>query len=136
MRIVLDTNVLVSGVLSPAGPPAQILQLIIVGRLAVLYDARILSEYREVLSRDHFGFDAGFICDLLDLIESEGDEITASPLPVRLPDVDDVIFLEVAVAGEADYLVTGNLRHFPATHRRGVSVLTPAEFVEVLKQHG
>ena len=56
MRIVLDTNVLVSGLLNPDGAPGRLLDLILGGRLQILYDDRILGEYSDVLARPQFGF--------------------------------------------------------------------------------
>ena len=51
MNVVLDTNVLVSGLISPFGPPADIVRLLAAGAIRVCYDACIFGEYREVLSR-------------------------------------------------------------------------------------
>ena len=132
MKIVLDTNVLISGLLSPSGPPGQIVQLLLAGNISVLHDARITLAYRSVLSCARFGFDQAAIGDLLDLVESEGEDIAAGPLQVRLPDDDDAKFLEVALAGGADHLVTGDLRHFPVRQRHGISVLSPAAFLDVI----
>ncbi len=70
MRIVLDTNVLVSALLSPHGPPAQILQLILAGKLVPCLDLRILDEYRQVSRRPKFAFDARLTNELLDFLES------------------------------------------------------------------
>lgn len=56
MRIVLDTNVLLSGLLSPSGPPGNIVRLITTGTVRVCYDARILVDYRQVLLRPAFPF--------------------------------------------------------------------------------
>ena len=61
MRIVLDTNVLVSALLSPHGAPAAVLQLVVTGRVVLCFDARVLSEYREVLRREKFDFDMGLL---------------------------------------------------------------------------
>ncbi|MDP6116974.1 MAG: putative toxin-antitoxin system toxin component, PIN family [Planctomycetota bacterium] len=130
MRVVLDTNVLVSGLLSPFGPPAEIVRLVAVGKLKLCYDARILAEYREVLARPRFGFDSGKVDDLLEQISSEGELVTATPLSRHLPDPDDEPFLEVACGTAAECLVTGNLKHFPVRRRQGMTVLSPREFVD------
>lgn len=133
MRIVLDTNVLVSGLLSAFGPPAAIVRLVASGEVALCVDARILSEYREVLARPKFAFESEAVAALLDWIESSGDTVAAAPLSHRLPDVDDEPFLEVALGAGADCLVTGNAAHFPAAACVGMAVLTPAQFVEQLR---
>ncbi len=130
MRIVLDTNVLVSGLLSPFGPPGEIVRLVSSGLIEVCLDARISAEYREVLARPRFGFDQGDVGSLLDYLESNADTVAAEPLATRLPDADDEPFLEVALASAADCLVTGNLSHYPAAARAGVAVLSPTELIE------
>lgn len=132
MRIVLDTNVLVSGLWSPFGPPGKIVGLVAAGALPLLLEERILWEYREVLARREFGFDAGRVDSLLAQIEAAGEFVLAPPLAAPLPDPKDEAFLEVALAGSADFLVTGNLRHFPARLRQGIAVVSPRGFVEAL----
>lgn len=135
MRIVLDTNVLVSGLLSPFGPPSEIVRMVSSGAVSLCVDARILSEYEDVLLRPKFGFDRDSVAALLDYIAFRGEAVASAPLAWRLPDPDDEPFLEVALGCPADYLVTGNNGHFPAAARDGVEVLTPAEFVERFRRH-
>ena len=130
MRIVPDTNVLVSGLLSPQGPPGRVLDLVTSGAVVVLYDDRTIAEYREVLARPHFRFGTARVAALLDQIEAEGELVPSPPLSVTLPDLDDLPFLEVAAAGAADALVTGNQRHFtPVAGAHEVRVLAPLEFI-------
>jgi len=130
MRAVVDTNVLVSGMVNPHGPPGRIVDAILAGRVTVLHDDRILSEYREVLFRPLFGFRTGDVDALLDFIERNGEHSLSGPLAVVLPDPTDIPFLEVATAGRAEALVTGNARHFkPRRGRHSVQILTPAEFL-------
>lgn len=134
MRIVLDTNVLVSGLISRDGPPGKIVQIVAGGDLVVCFESRILAEYREVLSRAKYHFDALEVARLLEQIESEGEEVQTHPLAGRLTDGSDEPFLEVAVASRADFLVTGNLRHFPARLRHGVAVVSPRTFLDALRK--
>ena len=129
MKIVLDTNVLVAGLLSPFGPCAQIVRLVSAGELTLCLDARLLSEYHEVLRRPKFGFRIDKVDALLDYIEHGGVLVASVPLPDPLPDPSDQPFLEVAVAGHATCLVTGNHAHFPAQRRRGMKVFSPSEFL-------
>jgi len=130
VRIVLDTNVLVSGLLSPFGPPADVVRLVAAGALRLGVDARILEEYRLVLARPRFGFDAARVAELLSQVDADGVRGATQPLRLRLPDPDDEPFLEVALAVAADALVTGNVRHFPSSRREGARVLSPRAFVE------
>lgn len=132
MRIVLDTNVLVSALLSPNGAPASILQLVLAGRVVLCFDARILSEYREVLRRAKFDFGMNLVDEFLDFLESEGELVASVPLPLSLPDPDDAMFLEVAAAGSADYVVTGNVKHFPTRRRSGDSVVSARDFLTIV----
>ena len=134
MRIVLDTNVLVSGLLSRDGPPGKIVQMVAGGTLVVCFEGRILAEYRDVLSRPRFRFDPLEVARLLEQIEADGEEVLTDPLTVRLTDRRDEPFLEVAVAAGAEFLVTGNLRHFPVSLRHGVAVVSPTAFIEALRE--
>jgi len=129
LRIVLDTNVLVSGLLNPHGAPGRIVDLLTSGDLVLLHDDRIIAEYREVLARPRFGFGGADVSALLGFIEWSGEAVVARPLGVVLPDPDDLPFLEVAAAGEADALVSGNTRHFkPTRGKHRVKVCDPARF--------
>jgi putative PIN family toxin of toxin-antitoxin system len=129
MKIVLDTNVLVAGLLSPFGPCAEILRMVFAGDLTLYFDSRILSEYSEVLRRPKFHFQTDKVIAILDYIEHYGVLVSSSPLPDFLPDPDDQPFLEVAVKGQVACLVTGNQVHFPPPLCRGVRVLSPADFL-------
>jgi len=130
MRVVIDTNVWVSGVMNPHGPPGRIVDEVLAEAFTVLYDDRIMSEYREVLARPAFGFSLPDINALLDFIETTGEMVTGLRLPIELPDSRDLPFLEVAAAGRADALMTGNTRHFkPRRGEHGVRICTPTEFM-------
>jgi uncharacterized protein len=130
MRVVIDTNVLVSGIINPHGPPGRIVDAVLSEALIVLHDDRILGEYREVLQRPVFGFPHTDVDALLDFIDDAGEHLTASGIDVVLPDPTDLPLLEVAVAGLADALISGNVKHFkPRRGRHDVYVCTPAEFV-------
>jgi len=129
MKIVLDTNVLVSGLLKSYSDAGTIVRLVAGGLLRVVYDARILTEYREVLCRPKFGFEKPEVEAIISQIETEGILVMGQPLPERLPDTDDEPFLEAALAGKKTVLVTGNKKHFPAPVSEKVLILNPAEFV-------
>lgn len=111
MRLVLDTNVVVSGVLSPHGPPGRLVDLFLAGDLVLLVDDRILGEYGAVLRRPRFDLRAARVDELMRYVRALAEPVIARPLAVELPDPDDLPFLEVAAAGGA-VLVTGNPRHF------------------------
>ena len=128
--LVVDTNVLVSGLLSESGPPGRIVNLVVAGAITVIYDERILGEYDEVLRRHEFPFLDQDIRRLLAAIRRSGELVAGIPLPENLPDLSDESFLEVALAAAADCLITGNVGHYPKSRRAGMTVLSPAEFIE------
>jgi len=133
VRVVLDTNVIVSAVLTPDGPCARIVDLLAAGALTVCADDRILAEHDEVLRRPALKIDPGNIEGLLDLVRSAALPVAALPLDVSLPDPDDLLFLEVATAAQA-VLVTGNDRHYPRHSRFDVRILSPREFLDLIRR--
>jgi len=133
MIIVLDTNVVISGILKPYGKAAAILHLAAEGTTRLAYDLRILSEYRDVLKRPKFNFAKEDVEAFLGQIEQEGILISGKPLRLHLPDLDDEPFLEIASAANAKAIVTGNKRHFPKKEYKGTKILSPAKFLDVLK---
>ena len=133
MRIVLDTNVLVSGLLTPFGSSGDIVRMVFSGELILCIDARILSEYKEVLNRPKFKFDKNKTDILIDFIMQYGQVVSGSPLKCPLPDSDDEPFLEVAIAGNVKTLVTGNKVHYPSSSGEGIEILSPSEFIELMR---
>ena len=134
MRVVLDTNVLVSGLLSAKGPSAWIVEAVLAGELELALDMAIRQEYEDVLRRPEFAFSSGIIDDLLAAVDPFGLQVAAAPpCPVPLPDPDDEPFLAVARATDST-LVTGNLKHYPPRCREGVTVQTPRELVDGLRK--
>ncbi len=134
MNIVLDTNVLVAGLLSPFGPCGEIVRMVSPGEITLSFDARIMTEYEEVLVRPKFKFEKDKISALLDHIEHRGLLVAASPLSQSLPDTDDDPFLEVAIAAQVECLITGNQVHFPPDLCQGMKILTPSEFLSFYKK--
>lgn len=134
MKVVLDTNVLVSGLLCPPGAPAAIVRLVSAGILNLCYDGRVLSEYRRVLRRPRFHFEESDVTGLLADVVTFGLVVAPAPLEAPLPHAADEPFLAAALAGGAHYLVTGNLRHYPADRCEGVRVVSPAEFLSIWQE--
>jgi uncharacterized protein len=130
MKIVLDTNVFVSALINPNGFPASILNLIISDDVKILFDNRIIDEYRHVLSRKKFNFKEHHYIPLLDFISEYGLFVIAKPTNSKFLDEDDRVFYEVAISGNADYLVTGNTKHFPNEKL----IITPTKFIEIFKE--
>ena len=134
MKIVLDTNVLVSGLLTPFGTSGEIVRMVSAGKLFLQYDSRILLEYQEVLCRPRFQFNKDHIDSLIDFAKKNGQLVPATPLKHCLPDPDDEPFLEIAIAGRAERLITGNKSHYPGRFRQGVKVLSPSEFIDFYRK--
>lgn len=134
MRIVLDTNVLVSGLLNSQGAPARIVALALAGAVQICHDNRILAEYTEVLARPRFKFDPQHVRDVMGKLEQDGIPIQPSSEPLGLPDIDDEPFLAAALAASADFLITGNLKHYPPDKRRGCAVISPADFMSAWRE--
>jgi putative PIN family toxin of toxin-antitoxin system len=135
VRIVLDTNVLVSGLLSPQGAPAQVLGLLLEGEIGLCVDARIVYEYREVLSRPEWKFSPDDALIVLDVLLADALAVTPSPMSLPLPDQNDVMFVETAIAAGVDAIVTGNKKHFPQKAIK-IPILSPAELIQEFKRKG
>lgn len=133
MRCVLDTNVLVSGLITASGPCGQIVELMIDASLQPCVDSRILDEYEAVLHRPKLHIPSGDADEILELIRYNAQPVAPRPLRVELPDPDDIPFLEVAFHAGAP-LVTGNMRHFPARQSKGVHIVTPREFLNIVSR--
>ena len=125
MLVVIDTNILVSALWSKNGAPAQLLSLVINGRLIPCYDHRIINEYRDVLKRPKFKFSESEISFLLDWITDNGYSVVAEPVDTEFIDESDKKFYEVAKFCGAK-LITGNIEHFPEDE----TVITVSEFFE------
>lgn len=113
MFVVLDTNVIVSALLSPGGRPAYIFKQFLDGDFTLCCDGRILREYEEVLSRAKFRFCPEQIAELMKFIRGHCLLVTPAPCELTFADEADKKFFEVAKYCKAT-LITGNLKHFPA----------------------
>lgn len=129
MRVVVDTHILVSGLLSSAGPPAQVLAAIVGQRLRPVVCTAILAEYREVLKRPRLKLRREDAVELLRLVELTADWVSVPPDPgtLLLPDRGDWPFLASAHVADCP-LITGNLKDFPAL--LGVRVMSAREWLE------
>ena len=125
IKIVIDTNVLVSALLSPEGNPAKVLALAMNDQYTVCYDSRIMLEYENVLRRSKFPFDPQDVMGLINTLIQRGTAVVAAPHDEIFTDSADKKFYEVAKTVGA-YLITGNGRHFPADP----CIISPADFLD------
>jgi uncharacterized protein len=134
LRLVIDTNVLVSAAIEPTGLQRTVF-LIAISKPARLYVSHpILQEYTEVLARPELRIRKGLRLQLLQLIKNHSHTVLPTRQLEATTDPDDNIFLECADAARADYLVTGNPKHFPRFWKK-TKVVTPREFVSLAAPH-
>ena len=135
-RIVLDTNILVSAALdqqkdvTPPGRPSYCVRLVFRESVHLILSEILFAEYSDVLSRPHFQFTRGYVQKFLHTLRRSAQFVRPSKIdPEVVFDLSDAPVLGTAVAGQADFLVTGNRKHFPRSYK-GVVVMTPAEMVD------
>jgi putative PIN family toxin of toxin-antitoxin system len=134
IRVVIDTNILVSALLQPEGLPAVVLMLALSGKVQLCVSDPIFAEYDEVIRRPHLKRPLDVIQATLRSIRRLGRWVKPSVRVEECTDHDDNIFLECAQAAEADYLVTGNQRHFPDRWKK-TRVISARELIELLMEH-
>lgn len=129
MRAVVDTNILVSGLLHAGGPPGQVLQAVAERRISPVVCAAIMDEYRAVLARPRLRLRPGDVQAVLSLMERLAEWVAVPPYTGQppVPDAADWPFVACALATGCT-VITGNVRHFPA--ELGVRVMTAREWVE------
>ncbi|MBO4350269.1 MAG: putative toxin-antitoxin system toxin component, PIN family [Proteobacteria bacterium] len=136
MFVVIDTNVIVSALLSKGldSPPARVVDALMSQKFIPLYHPEIIDEYEDVLNRPKFHFNPDKVRRIIDQIKLEGREIFPAPSGESFVDKSDLIFYEVAMdkQDEHAWLVTGNMRHYPARH----FIMTPTEFMDMLDSYG
>lgn len=128
-RAVVDTNILVSALLSPAGPPGAVAQAIRHGALQPVVCAGIIKEYVDVLHRSRLNLEPHKVEELVALIEAQAQWVRVPQYQSakNLPDPDDWPFIAAAIAADCP-VITGNMRHFPKA--LGVKSVTAREWVE------
>jgi putative PIN family toxin of toxin-antitoxin system len=129
IRVVLDTNILISALLSPAGLPTQVFWNVLLkldGELCM--SGPIYAEYEEVMRRPRLKRTEEEIQSALRAVRENALWVIPTISIRACTDPDDNIFLECAQAAAAHYLVTGNVRHFPSTYG-GTKIVTAREFL-------
>ena len=129
VKVVLDTNVLVSSLLA-SGPPAVITDLIADDKIIPFYCDLILQEYWDVLSREKFGFNSLRVNCLINDIVRTGIVVAGNQSSkIKMADEDDRVFYDTALDAQA-YLITGNSRHFPTKP----FIVSPAKFLTFYRE--
>ncbi len=135
IRVVLDTNVLVSAVIKTGGAEAAALDVVTQHRAALCVSEPILAEYADVLRRPRLRLDPVRVLWVLEFIGRDGVTVAPSVRLTACPDEPDNRFLECADAASADYLVTGNKRHFPQGWK-STRIVNAREFLRYTALHG
>jgi putative PIN family toxin of toxin-antitoxin system len=131
LKLALDTNLIVSAHLKADGLERMVLNLALASQVTFFITAEIFAEYREVLAREKFDIDPPLLKASLRLIKQKARMVRSKRAVTVSPDPDDNKFLECAEAAGADYLVTGNKRHFPARWKK-TKVVSAREFIEII----
>jgi len=134
LRLVIDTNVVVSAALNPEGLQRTVVLLAMTKPARWYVSDPIVSEYATVLARPELKIRKSMRQQLVQLIRNHSRVVTPSRLPQVTSDPDDNIFVECADAARADYLVTGNQRHFPKFWKN-TKIISSSEFLSVIAPH-
>ena len=125
-RVVFDTNILVSALMSPLGNPSKIYKMFLTGAITLAYSDEIISEYKEVLSRPRLRIPVDDSNKILDAIQQNGERIEPVLSTFHMVDEDDRVYYDTAKSASA-YLITGNTKHYPVEP----FIFTPTEFLEL-----
>ena len=134
LRLVIDTNVLVSAALKPEGLQRTAVVLAVTKPARFYVSRPILEEYADVLSRPELDIRKGVRQQLLQLVRNHSYIVRPSRRLEVAGDPDDSMFLECADTARADYLITGNQRHFPRFWKK-TKIITPREFISLVAPH-
>ncbi len=134
LRLVLDTNIVVSAALKPEGLQRAVFLLAISKPARLYVSAAILEEYRTVLARPELRIRKGLQRQLLEFLENRAHVVSPSRMILATSDPGDDKFLECADEARADYLITGNTRHFPKFWR-ATKIINSREFITLAAPH-
>jgi len=135
-RAVIDTNVWVAGLLSVGGPPARVVDAALSGLVVPVLSPAILAEYEDVLHRRELSLPLGDVDAVLTYLRLPGEHVIhVDPIEVEpvCADPDDDVFLAAAVEGGAVFVVTGNTGHFPRSPWRGIRIIEPRGFIDLIE---
>lgn len=132
IRVVVDTNVIISSFLNISGTPAKIMKIAYEGRFIMLVDSRIVEEYRRALNYPKFEIKGNEAESFLNFVSHNAEFCgTCERIKGFKVPVDDMKFIEVANKLNADFIITGNTRHFNFREIAGCRIISPAEFIRL-----
>lgn len=135
LRAVFDTHVIVSAALYEKSLPALLLSLGLEGKVRFFISPALLNEYETVLKRPRFKLGHKETAELIEKIKQKAVMVTPTK-EVRILEADepDNRILECAAKAKADFVITGNKRHFPFEEFKGIKILTPREFINKISE--
>jgi putative PIN family toxin of toxin-antitoxin system len=138
LKLVVDTNLVVSALLKPQSNPALIISLVLRGDSFLCLTDSILTEYADVLAREKFqGLDRAKVKEVLSKLKKLALWVAPKvSLHEVVQDPADNAFLECALEAKADFFITGNIHHFPFKKYRQTLIVTPAEFMAHIIERG
>jgi putative PIN family toxin of toxin-antitoxin system len=131
-QAVYDTNVIISAILKPGSIPASLVSLAMRGEVRLFLSPALLAEYTEVVKRPVFGFNSTSVNRFLKELENAAVMVYPTIRETAASDEPDNRILECALEAKAEYVITGNRKHFPFAEFKGIKILSPAGFISVL----
>lgn len=130
---VIDTNVVVSSILSHNSNPGLIIDYVVAGNIIPLLNQEIINEYINVLTRNKFNFDDITIQETIDVIKKNAIFLKGEETIEDFVDKDDIVFFEIVMSARTTmdaYLVTGNMKHYPVRSY----IVTPREMIDIIEK--
>ncbi len=135
LKVVFDTNVIVSAALYEKGLPALLLSLGLEDKVRFFVSPALLNEYEAILKRPRFKLGQRQITELMGNINRKALIVAPTRrLNILKTDEPDNGVLECAIKAKADFIITGNKRHFPFEEFKGSKIVTPREFINSISE--
>jgi hypothetical protein len=130
LKVVYDTNVIVSAALKEGSLPALLVSLGLEDKVRFFVSPALIREYEKVLERPRLKLGQRRIIDFMEKIKEKAIMVNPTKgLSIVKIDESDNRILECALKGGVDFIITGNKRHFPFEEFRGSKIVTPREFI-------
>ena len=134
LKVVVDTNVIVSALIKPQSNPALTISFILNGDCELCLSDKIFTEYEGVLAREKFKhLDRPRVKELLLRLKRRALWVTPKVSVDNITkDPADKVFLECALEARADFFITGNIHHFPVKNFDNTLIVSPNEFMDLI----
>jgi putative PIN family toxin of toxin-antitoxin system len=136
LKVVLDTNIIVSAAISEEGNPAKVFELLLLEEITNYTTDQIIEEIKKVMARPKITQKLSMVevSFIVNNFERFSKKVTTTKTINEIKDdPDDNKFLECAVAASAEYIITGDEHLLKIRKFREIKILSPAEFIEMLK---